>query len=82
MVVPRFARALNDMQSKLIAKQGRKSITDEVRMSKFLNNMPDIIKTSIRPHLPDDMTYNDIITKSRQFEGTNQGADAEHTKPG
>ena len=35
--VHRFARALDDMQSKLIDKQGRKSITEEVMIRKFLN---------------------------------------------
>ena len=42
-----FARALHDMESKLIDKQSRRSITDELKIRKFLNNMPDIIKKSI-----------------------------------
>ena len=81
MGVHRFARELDDMQSKLIDKQGCKSITDEVKIRKFLNNIPDIIKKSITPHLTDHMTYNDIVNKSEQFEAANRGANAEHTKP-
>ena len=82
MCVHNVARALDDMQSKLIDKQGHKSIRDEVKVSKFLNNMPDIIKKSITPHLANGMTHNDIITKSEQFEAANRGANAEHTIPG
>ena len=76
MGVHRFTRALDDMQSKLIAKQGRKSITDVVKIRKFLNNLPDISKKSLTPHLTDDMTYNDIVYKSEQFEAVNRSPDA------
>ena len=82
MGVHRFARALDDMQGKVIVKQGCKSITDEVKVSKFLNNIPDIIKKSITPHWTHDMSCNDIITKSERFEAANRGADADYTKPG
>ena len=82
MGVRRFGRALDNMQSKLIDKPGRKSITEEVNIRKFLNNIPDIIKKSITPHLTDDMIYNDIVTKSEQFEAANRVANAKHTKPG
>ena len=64
-----FARALVHMQSKLSDKLGRKSITDAVKSWKLLNNIPDIIEKSIIPHLSDNMTYNDIVTKPEQFEG-------------
>ena len=82
MGVHRFARALDDMQCKLIDKQGCKSITDEVTIRKFLNNIPDIIKKSITLHLTDNVTHNDIVTNSEQFEAANRGANPEHTKPG
>ena len=77
-----FARALDDMQSKLIDKQGHKSIREEVKIRKFLNNISDVIKKSLTPHLTDDMTFNQIVTKSEQFEAANRVANAEHTKPG
>ena len=64
MRIRRFARLLDDMQRKLIHKEGRKSITDDAKIRKFVNNIPDIIKKSIKRHLIDDMTQNDIITKS------------------
>ena len=73
-----FATGLYYMQSKLIDKQGRKSITDEVKIRKLLHNIPDIIKKSIKLHLPDDITYNDIISKSEQFEATNRVANVEY----
>ena len=41
-----FARALDDMQSELIDKQRHKSITDEVKIRKFLNNISDVSKKS------------------------------------
>ena len=65
MCVHRFATTLDDMQSKSIDKQGRKSITDAVKIRKFFNNIPHIVKKSITPHLTDDMIYNDIVTKSK-----------------
>ena len=51
-----FARAQDNMQSKLINKQWRKSITDAVKIRKFLNYIPDIIKKAITLHLTDDIT--------------------------
>ena len=81
MGVHRLARALDDMQSKLIDKQGRKSITDEVKIREFLYNLADIIKKPIAPHQTDDRTYHDIVTKSEQFEAANRGSNAECTKP-
>ena len=63
MRVHRFASAPDDMQSKLIDKLSRKSITDAGEIRKFINNIPNIIKKSITPHLTDDMTYNDIVNK-------------------
>ena len=56
MGVHLFARALDDMQSKLIDKHGHKSITEEVKIRKFLTNISDVIKKSLTPHLTDDMT--------------------------
>ena len=77
-----FARALDNMQSKLIDKQGRNSITEEVKIRKFLNNISHLIKKSITPHLTGDMTYNDIVNKSEQCEAANRVGNAEHTKQG
>ena len=71
MGVHPFARALNAMQSKLIYKQGYKSITAQVKIRKFYNNILDIIKKSITAHLTENMTYNDIVTESEQFEAAN-----------
>ena len=71
MGVHRYTRVLDDMQSKLIDKQGCKSITDVVKISKFRNNMPDIIKKSITPHLTHNITENDVVSKSEQFEAAN-----------
>ena len=82
MCIDRFARAQYNMKSKLIDKQDRMSITDEVKIPKFLNIIPDIIKKSITLHLTYDMTYNDIVTKSEQFEAANSGFNSEYTKPG
>ena len=68
------------MHRKLIDKQYRKSITDEVKIRKFLNNIADIIKKSITPDPSDDMTYHDIVNKSEQCRAANRGPNAEHTK--
>ena len=66
--VHRFTRALNNMHSQLIDKQGWKSITDEVEIRKLLYNIPDINKMCITPHLTNDMRYQDIVTQSKQLE--------------
>ena len=82
MDVHRFARVLDNMQSKLIHKQGRKSITEEVKISKLRNNICNVSKKSITRHFTDDMTFNEIVTKSEEFESPNRGANAEQTKQG
>ena len=82
MGVHRFTRALDDMQSKLIDKQGHKSITEEVKIRKFLKNISDVIKKSLTPHLTDDRTFNQTVTKSEQFEAANRVANAEHITSG
>ena len=82
MSVPRLARGRDDMRSKLIDKEGRKSITDEVKIRKLHNHILDIIKKSITAYLTDDVIYNHIVNRSEQFEGSNRGANAEHTKSG
>ena len=79
MGVHRFARARDDIQSKLIDMQGHKSITDAVKIRTLRNNMADIIKKAIIPHRTDDMIYNEIVSKSAQFEPANRGANTEHT---
>ena len=40
------------------------------------------MKKSMTPHLTDDNPYDDIVTKSEQFEAANRGANAELTKLG
>ena len=82
MGVHRFARALHNMQRKLIDESGRTTITDELQISTFLNNIPDISKQSITPYITDNCTYNDIVNKSEQFEAANRVAHAEYNKPG
>ena len=82
MGVHRFARALDHMQCKLLDKQGRKSITEEVKISKLRNNICNVSKKSITRHFTDDMTFNEIVTKSEEFESPNRGANAEQTKQG
>ena len=68
------------MQSKLIDRQDRKSITEEVNLRKFLNNILYVIKWSITPHLTDDMTFDEIVIKSEKLEVANRGTNAEHSK--
>ena len=69
------------MQSKFSNKQGRKLITDDIKIRKFLHNIAAHIKKSITPYLRHEMTYNDIVMKLEQFEEANRGANAERTKP-
>ena len=59
-----FARAKDAMQCKLIDKQGRKWITDEVKIRKCLCHIPDIIYMSIIPYSSNDLTCNRIVSNS------------------
>ena len=82
MGVHHFTSARDDMQRKLIDKQGRKSITDEVIIGKFLNNIPHIITQSITHHLTNNMTHNDIVPEEEEFVALNRCSHAAHTKAG
>ena len=77
--VHHFARALDDMQSKLIDKPCRKSITEEVKIRNFPNNISGVIKTSLTSQLTHNITFNQRDTKSEQFEDANRVANAEHS---
>ena len=63
MGVHHFARAMDDIQSKQIVNQGCRSIADEVKIRQYINNIAHLIKKSITPHLSNDMTYNDIVSR-------------------
>ena len=82
MCVHRFAIVLDDMHSKLIDKQCRQSITDEVQIRKVLNKIPDIFQKTITLHLTDYITYDDIVTKSGRFKAANRVTNEEHATLG
>ena len=62
MLVHHLSIDMDNIHSKVIAKQGSKSITDGVEIRKLLDFITDVIKESITHDLRDDVTYNAIIT--------------------
>ena len=82
MFVHHLAIELENIQTKVIDKQGSKSITHVVEIRKFLHFITDVIKESIRHDLIDDVTKNEILTTSEKYEDVNRGGHAEHIRPG
>ena len=82
MAVHCFARPLDEVHRILIDKQGTKSITNEVNIRKFRNNLADVIEKSITSHLTEDMTYKDIVRKSEPLKALNRVSNGKHTKAG
>ena len=67
------------MKSTLIDRQGHQWITEQVKIRKLLNQVPEVITASISTHLTDDMTFHEIDIKSEQLKAANSGANAEQT---
>jgi len=68
MGIKTFANWLEELQIKLIDKDGNQCILEEVKCRKFLNHLPDYMETTLVPHILDSWTYNDLVKKAESYE--------------
>jgi len=59
-----FANWLEDLQIKLIDKDGNQCILEEVKGRKFLNHLPDYMETTLVPQILNSWTFNDLVKKA------------------
>jgi len=63
-----FANLLEDLQIKLIDKDGKQCISEEVKRRKFLNHLPEYMVTTLVPQILDSLTFNDLVKKVKSWE--------------
>jgi len=63
-----FANWLEELQIKLINKDGNQCISEEVKRRKFLNHLPDYRETTLVPQILDSRTFNDLVKKAESYE--------------
>jgi len=63
-----FANWLEELQFKLINKDGNQCISEEVNRRKFLNHLPDYMETTLVPQILDSWTFNDLVKKAESYE--------------
>jgi len=68
MGIKTFANWLEELQVKLIHKDGNQCISEQVKCRKFLNHLPDYMKTTLVPQILDSWTYNDLVKKAESYE--------------
>jgi len=64
MGIKTFANWLEELQIKLIDKEGNQCISEEVKRRKFLNHLPDYMETTLVPQRLDSWTFNDLVKKA------------------
>jgi len=68
MGIKTFANWLEELQIKLIDKNGNQCISEEVEHRKFLNHLPDCMETTVVPQILDSWTFNDLVKKAESYE--------------
>jgi len=68
MGIKTFANWLEEVQIKLIDKDGNQCISEEVKRRKFRNHLPDYMETTLVPHILDSWTFNDLVKKAESYE--------------
>jgi len=68
MGVKTFANWLQELQIKLIDKDGNLCISEEVKRRKFLNHLPDYMETTLVPQILDSWTFKDLVKKAESYE--------------
>jgi len=63
-----FANWLEELQIKLIYKDGNQCISEEVKRRKFLNHLPDYMETTLVPQILDSWPFNDLVKKAESYE--------------
>jgi len=68
MGIKTFANCLEELQIKLIDKDGNQCISEEVKRRKFLNHLSDYMETTLVPQILDSWTFNDLVKKAESYE--------------
>ena len=68
MGIKTFANWLQELQIKLIDKDGNQSISEEVKGRKFLNYLPNYVETTLVPEILDSWTFHDLVKKGESYE--------------
>jgi len=68
MGIKTFANWLEELQIKLIDKDGNQCISEEVKRRKFLNHLPHYMETTLVPQILDSWTFNDLVNKAESYE--------------
>jgi len=68
MVIKTFANWLEELQIKLIDKDGNQCISEEVKCKKFLNHLPDYMGTTLVLQILDSWTFNNLVKKAESYE--------------
>jgi len=68
MGIKTFAKWLEELQVKVIDKDGNQCISEEVEHRKSLNHLPDYMETTLVPQILDSWTFNDLVKKAESNE--------------
>jgi len=68
MGIKTYANWLEELQIKLVDKDGNQCISEEVKCIKFLNHLPDYMETTLVPQILDSWTFNDLVKKAESYE--------------
>jgi len=82
MGIKTFTNWLEELQIKLIHKDGNQCISEEVKRRKFLNHLLDYMETTLVPQILDSWTSNDLVKKRESYEAARkQGRISTTLKP-
>ena len=56
------------MQLKLIDKEGKQNILEEVKRRKFLNHLPQYMEATLIPQIKQDWTYEYLVQQAESYE--------------
>jgi len=68
MGIKTFANWLEELQIKLIDKDGNPYVSEEVKSRKFVNNVPDYMETTLVPQILDSWTLNNLVKKVESYK--------------
>jgi len=68
MGIKTFANWLEELQIKLIDKDGNQYILEEVKCRKYLNQLPDYMETTLIPQILDSWTCSELVKKAESCE--------------
>jgi len=63
-----FANCLEELQIKLLDKDGNQCISEDVKRRKFLNHLSDYMESTLVPQILDSWTFNNLVKKVESYE--------------